>query len=168
MNKCVPLILNRWIMVAALFIIHYSLFISPVGAQSQTGIASYYSKQATGARTANGERLHHDSLTCAHRTYPFGKYLRVTCPSNGREVIVRVNDRGPFVRGRIIDLSWGAARRLGILAQGLAQVIVEPAVPVQYVILPSLDTLQNKVEMPKFYEELEIEELPVKIKTLDF
>ena len=149
----------------SLFTFHYS-FLNAQGIQS--GIASFYSRQATGARTANGERLHHDSLTCAHRTYPFGKYLKVTCQGNGRSVIVRVNDRGPFVRGRIVDLSWGAARELGILSQGLARVTVEPAVPVQYVILPSLDTLQSKVEMPKFYEELEIEELPIKIKTIDY
>jgi len=148
----------------SLFTFHFSL----LSAQTiQTGIASYYSKQATGARTANGERLHHDSLTCAHRTYPFGKYLKVTCPANGREVVVRVNDRGPFVRGRIIDLSWGAARALGILSQGIANVIVEPAIPVQYVVL-QLDTLQNKIEMPKFYEELETNELPLRIKKLDF
>jgi rare lipoprotein A len=70
--------------------------------------------------------LHHDSLTCAHRTFPFGTLLQVTNPANGRVVVVRVNDRGPYVRGRIIDLSWGAARELGILSQGIATVTVEP------------------------------------------
>ena len=78
-----------------------------------------------GRRTANGERLHPDSLTCAHRTYPFGTLLRVTNPANGKQVVVRVTDRGPYVRGRIIDLSIRAARELGILAQGIAQVVVE-------------------------------------------
>ena len=100
--------------------------IAPISAQSfQTGKATFYSKRATGTRTANGERLHHDSLTCAHRTYPFGTMLRVTNPANGREVIVRVTDRGPFNRGRIIDLSWRAAHELGIIAQGVAMVEVE-------------------------------------------
>ena len=131
-------------------------------AQQQSGIASYYAKSATGARTANGERLHHDSLTCAHRSQPFGTRLKVTCPVTDRTVVVRVNDRGPFVRGRIIDLSWGAARQLGILTMGLAKVTVEPAIPINYIVLP-LDTLHKKVELPTIYEELEQEVLPLRI-----
>lgn len=94
-------------------------------AQTQSGKATFYAKGATGARTANGERLHHDSMTCAHRTYPFGTLLHVRNPKNGKEVVVRVNDRGPFVKGRIIDLSWGAAKALGIIAQGVAMVEVK-------------------------------------------
>lgn len=94
-------------------------------AQPQRGKASFYSKRASGTRTANGDRLHHDSLTCAHRTYPFGTLLKVTNLSNGKEVIVRVNDRGPFGRGRIIDLSWGAAKELDMIAQGVTTVQVE-------------------------------------------
>ena len=93
--------------------------------KQQTGKASFYSKRATGARTSNGEKLHHDSLTCAHKTHPFGTLLKVTNPSNGKEVVVRVTDRGPFKRGRIIDLSWGAAKELGMLSQGVAMVKVE-------------------------------------------
>lgn len=131
-------------------------------AQQQTGVASYYARRATGSRTANGELLHHDSLTCAHRTFPFGTRLKVTCPATGRTVYVRVNDRGPFVRGRIIDLSWGAARQLGILTMGLARVTVEPTTT-YYVVLP-IDTLQRKVELPTIYEELEQELLPLKIE----
>lgn len=99
--------------------------LSKADAQTTTGKASFYSKRSTGSRTASGERLHHDSLTCAHRTYPFGTRLKVTHQGNGKSVIVRVTDRGPFVRGRIIDLSWGAARELGMLSQGIAQVTVE-------------------------------------------
>ena len=97
----------------------------PLFAQLQKGKASYYSKRATGARTASGERLHHDSMTCAHRTYPFGTLLKVTNPNNGSSVVVRVTDRGPFGHGRIIDLSYGAAKELGMLACGVATVIVE-------------------------------------------
>ena len=94
-------------------------------AQVQSGKASYYSKSFSGRQTASGERLHHDSLTCAHRTYPFGTKLKVYNPANGRSVVVRVTDRGPFVRGRIIDLSWRAAKELGIIAQGVATVFVQ-------------------------------------------
>lgn len=118
-----------------LFLIVIALItgLAQAGAQSksrgaktqQTGKASFYSKRATGARTSNGERLHHDSLTCAHKTHPFGTLLKVTNPSNGKEVVVRVTDRGPFKRGRIIDLSWGAAKELGMLTQGVAMVKVE-------------------------------------------
>lgn len=96
-----------------------------VCAQTQTGKASFYSKRATGSRTSSGERLHHDSLTCAHRTFPFGTLLRVTNERNGKQVIVRVTDRGPHGRGRIIDLSYRAASELGIIAQGVAVVKVE-------------------------------------------
>ena len=94
-------------------------------AQTQTGKASYYSKKWTGRRTASGERVHHDSLTCAHKTYPFGTLLRVTNQRNGLQVVVRVNDRGPFGRGRIVDLSWGAAKAIGMLAAGVVSVTVE-------------------------------------------
>ncbi len=97
----------------------------PVSAQSQRGKASFYSKRATGSRTSSGERLHHDSLTCAHRTYPFGTLLKVTNERNGKWVVVRVTDRGPHSRGRIIDLSHAAASRIGIINQGVAMVKVE-------------------------------------------
>lgn len=102
-----------------------SILLTPCAAQKQHGKASYYSKRATGARTASGQRLHHDSLTCAHRYYPFGTMLKVTNLSNNKSIIVKVIDRGPFGRGRIIDLSWGAAKAIGMLSQGVASVKVE-------------------------------------------
>lgn len=102
-----------------------TLGFTPVMAQTHRGKASYYSKRATGARSASGERIHHDSLTCAHRSYPFGTLLKVTNLSNGKEVIVRVTDRGPYGRNRIIDLSYGAAKELGMLSQGIAMVEVQ-------------------------------------------
>ena len=105
----------------------------------QRGKATYYSKRATGARTSSGERLHHDSLTCAHRTYPFGTKLKVTNPANGRSVVVRVTDRGPFGRGRIIDLSWRAAKELGMLSQGVAMVEVVRADEIVVPFKPSDD-----------------------------
>ena len=119
-------------------------------AQSQSGKASFYSKSFSGRKTASGERLHHDSLTCAHRTYPFGTMLLVTNPANGNKVTVRVTDRGPYVRGRIIDLSVRAAKELGIIAQGIAPVIVEkidesiiPFKPADYISKPELDLSTN-------------------------
>lgn len=108
-------------------------------AQVQRGKASFYSKRATGARTSSGERIHHDSLTCAHRTHPFGTLLRVTNEANGKEVVVRVTDRGPFGHGRIIDLSHAAARQLGILSQGVAVVKVEPVRKNKVPFLPAPD-----------------------------
>ncbi len=102
--------------------------LTPLLAQhTQRGKASFYSQKLHGRKTASGERLHPDSLTCAHRNYPFGTKLFVYNPVNGRHVIVKVTDRGPFVRGRIIDLSWRAAKELGILAQGVATVVVQKA-----------------------------------------
>lgn len=90
----------------------------------QKGKASYYSKRATGARTSSGVRMHHDSLVCAHRTFPFGTQLLVKNLSNGKSVVVKVIDRGPHTRGRIIDLSLEAARQLGMVQQGVALVEV--------------------------------------------
>lgn len=94
-------------------------------AQKQHGKASFYSKRATGARTASGQKIHHDSLTCAHRYYPFGTHLKVTNLSNDKSVVVKVIDRGPFGRGRIIDLSWAAAKEIDMISQGVASVKVE-------------------------------------------
>lgn len=117
----------------------------------QRGKASFYSIKFSGRMTASGERLHHDSLTCAHRTYPFGTRLRVTNPANDRQVIVKVTDRGPYVKGRIIDLSVRAARELGIIQQGIALVIVErcpdsfivPFKPEDNIELPELELSTN-------------------------
>ena len=88
----------------------------------QTGKATYYGNRWHGRRTASGERYHKDSLTCAHRTAKFGTKLRVVNKKNGKEVVVRVNDRGPFGKGMVIDLSTAAARKLGMLADGVVMV----------------------------------------------
>jgi len=84
--------------------------------------ASYYAKRFQGKRTASGERYDQNALTCAHKTLPFNSRIRVTNPKNGRVVIVRVNDRGPFTKGRGIDLSLAAAKKLGILRKGVMRV----------------------------------------------
>jgi rare lipoprotein A len=92
----------------------------------QVGLASWYGGSFHGRRTASGERFDQEALTAAHRSLPLGTRARVTNLENGRSVIITVTDRGPFVRGRIIDLSRGAARRLGILRAGKARVRVTP------------------------------------------
>lgn len=120
-----------------------------INAQVIKGKATFYSKRATGSRTANGERLNNDSLTCAHRTFPFGTMLRVKNPANGRAVVVRVNDRGPFIRGRIIDLSWRAAKELGIIAQGVAMVEVEKVGRVGKPIIMK-DEEEGQERLPEF------------------
>jgi rare lipoprotein A len=91
-----------------------------------TGEASYYAARFQGRPTASGERFDNGQLTAAHRTLPFGTKVRVTNLSNGRSVVVRVNDRGPYARGRIIDLSQAAARRIDMVRAGVARVRVEP------------------------------------------
>ena len=84
----------------------------------QTGAASWYGPGFHGKRTANGERFNTNALTAAHKTLPFGTQLRVTNERTGRSVVVRINDRGPYARGRVIDLSKAAADAVGILGVG--------------------------------------------------
>ena len=93
-----------------------------VASQNQSGIASVYSTES-GSQTASGARLNPGALTAAHRSFPFGSQVRVTNRANGRSVVVTINDRGPFVRGRVIDLTPAGARALGF--SGLAPVTIE-------------------------------------------
>ena len=91
----------------------------------QEGLASYYGKKFQGRFTSSGERLDNAKFTCAHRTLPFGTRLRVTNLNNGRSVVVRVTDRGPFGRGRVVDLTLAAADAIGMIAAGVCRVRVE-------------------------------------------
>jgi len=91
----------------------------------QVGMASYYAHGHQGRRTASGERFAMDEMTAAHRTLPFGTRVRVTNLANGRHAVVRINDRGPFRKKRIIDVSYAAARELGMVGRGTARVRVE-------------------------------------------
>jgi len=88
----------------------------------QTGKATYYGNKAHGRRQADGTKHDKNALTCAHRTLAFGTKLRVVNKKNGKEVVVKVTDRGPFSKGRIVDLSTAAARQLGMLADGVVEV----------------------------------------------
>ncbi len=92
----------------------------------ETGLASFYARSLEGGRTANGERYTGREMTAAHRFHAFGTMLRVTDLATGRSVVVRVTDRGPFVAGRVLDLSRAAAQKLGIVDRGVARVRVEP------------------------------------------
>jgi rare lipoprotein A len=89
------------------------------------GHASYYGRELAGRKTASGEVFRPEGLTAAHRTLPLGTRVKVTNLSNGKAVILRINDRGPFVRGRMIDVSHGAARVLGFASVGTARVKIE-------------------------------------------
>lgn len=93
----------------------------------QVGKASWYGRAFQGKRTATGERFDMNALTCAHRTLPLGSWLRVTNLHNSRTIFVRVNDRGPYESDTIVDLSYAAAQRVGLL--GKAQVKVERVSP---------------------------------------
>ena len=110
MNVRRNIVLAVWIFIAAISVP------SSLMAATQTGIASVYS----GEQTANGEYAHASALTAAHRTLPFGTMVEVTNIRTGRSVVVRINDRGPFIRGRVIDLTPAGARAIG--SSGLAPV----------------------------------------------
>lgn len=98
-------------------------------AYDRVGYASWYGPES-GNQTANGERFRPDGISAAHTTLPLPSYVEVTALDTGRRIVVRVNDRGPFARGRVIDLSRGAAEQLGVKAQGVAPVrvrVIEPS-----------------------------------------
>lgn len=119
--------MNRFSIAAAALLLA-GVFAMPASAQTaaasvaavpfELGMASFFATEMAGRRTANGETCDPATLTAAHRTLPFGTKLRVTNPANGKSVIVRINDRGPFARGRVIDLSKAAAAEIGLVQRG--------------------------------------------------
>ena len=113
----------RWAAVAALAVLMGAQLAGQAEAAAQTGKASYYK---SGHRTANGERFDPHGYTAAHRTLPFGTKVLVTNVKTGKSVIVRINDRGPFIKNRIIDVSYGAAKVLGMTGAGVATVKIVP------------------------------------------
>ncbi len=88
-------------------------------------MASYYGYDGSGNSTASGKRFNPEGMTAAHRSLPFGTRVRVTNTRNGRSVVVSITDRGPYIRGRILDLSVGAARILGMMGSGIAPVQID-------------------------------------------
>jgi rare lipoprotein A len=123
-------------LIAAAFLLAFALAAFALTADAQSasaaegnvGVASWYGSDFHGRRTSNGEIYDKEKLTCAHRTYAFGTYLLVRNLDNGASVVVRVNDRGPFAKNRIIDLSEAAARIIGMIPTGTARVSLE-AIP---------------------------------------
>jgi|SRR5581483_12142999 len=103
-----------------------ALFRRPSAPGGEVGLASWYGPEFDGRRTASGRRFAAHALTAAHPTLPLGSRVRVTNLDNGRSVVVTVDDRGPFVDGRVIDVSQAAARRLGMVRSGTARVRVTP------------------------------------------
>ena len=99
------------------------------GGSNEQGLAAVYSDRLNGHRTANGQRYDRNKLTAAHKTLPFGTQLKVTNTSNGKSVIVRINDRGPKEADRILDISPRAARALSIRSRGMAKVTTEVITP---------------------------------------
>ena len=96
-----------------------------IALDSEVGVASFYGARFHRLRTASGERFDMHRMTAAHRTLPFGTRVRVTNLRNGRSAVVHINDRGPFVKGRVIDLSYAAARQLRMVQRGAERVRVE-------------------------------------------
>jgi len=111
----------RRFLLSCLLIVAFSLALG-AAAMAESGRASWYQ---SGTRTASGERFHPNGISCAHRRHAFGTELRVTNLANGKSVVCRVNDRGPYIRGRIVDLSKGAARVIGMVRRGVVRVSIE-------------------------------------------
>jgi rare lipoprotein A len=99
-----------------------ALSLLAIPAQAQCGSASWY---ALTSKTASGERMNPAAMTAAHRSLPFGTKVKVVNQRNGREVVVRINDRGPFIKGRVIDLSKAAAQKLGFISAGHTPICME-------------------------------------------
>lgn len=138
--------------IAATFLLF--IFLLPTFGQ-QYGKVSYYSNRLKGRKTSNGERYNPRMFTAAHRTYNFGTILKVTNIDNGKIVVVRVTDRGPYARGRIVDISYVAAKQIGLIATGHANAKVEESEDLRFLLYP--ETLLN-VDWP-----IRMEEIPQKI-----
>ncbi len=138
-------------MIKKVFILLTILFLSFIYCQAQTvGKASYYHNRLHGHRTSDGGKYHKDSLTCAHRTYPLGTYLQVRNPQNGKTVIVKVTDRGPYSRRLIIDLSYRAANEIGIIQSGYAMVEIT-------------EIPKDKINIPQQLPALQYEDTPTAV-----
>ncbi|GAB2892393.1 septal ring lytic transglycosylase RlpA family protein [Uliginosibacterium flavum] len=127
---------------------------------TQTGIGSWYGKKFHGKKTANGEAYDMYAMTAAHPTLPLPSYARVTNLSNGRSVVVRVNDRGPFLHSRIIDLSYAAAWKLGYVNQGSAKLQIDAIVPDDLDSLIASSPVMQRVVEPASVTEVATPAIP--------
>jgi len=137
----------------------------------QQGVASWYGRDFHGKKTSNGEVYNMNAMTAAHKTLPLGVYVRVRNIDNGREAVVRVNDRGPFVKGRIIDLSFAAAKKLGVDAVGTAPVRIEAlgyrgSGADRYQPVDSYDAGNYTVQIGAFKEHSNAERLSADVKKI--
>jgi rare lipoprotein A len=124
-KKCKPLKFPRLLSISALFagvVVVPLTGCSMIGWNETGGVASYYGPGFHGRRTANGEVFNQYAQTAAHRDMPFGTWLKVTNIQNNRSTCVRINDRGPYISGRVLDVSKGVAARLGFIQQGVTEV----------------------------------------------
>ena len=112
------------------------LAISMLAEAQQYGKVSYYSNHLKGRKMSNGERYNPNAFTAAHRTHNFGTILKVTNLKSGEIVVVRVTDRGPFIRSRIVDISYAAAKKIGLIALGFTDVKVEEDEELRYLLFP--------------------------------
>jgi rare lipoprotein A len=155
--------------IRCLFVFLFLAVGLPVEAQEK-GKASYYARRMQGRKMSSGLRYHNDSMFCAHKKHPFGTLLKVVNQRTGRSVVVKVTDRGPFGRGRIVDLSWRAAKELGMLADGVINVDVYVFKPGMEVDVPypsadasPADPAERKVETvtEMLQEQPRFEMLPI-------
>jgi len=112
-------------LIAALLLIGTEASAASPAKKAQAGMASYYHDRFNGRRTASGARYNKGELSAAHKTLPLGSRVRVTDSRSGRSVVVRINDRGPYARGRVIDLSRAAASEIGLVSKGVSRVTLE-------------------------------------------
>lgn len=144
--------------IAFLIVIFLFLFINEQHAQQdykKTGIASFYADKFEGRQTANGEIYYHAKRTAAHRSLPFGSIVKVTNLDNNKVAVVRINDRGPFIDNRIIDLSKSVARDLDFVNKGITKVEIELIASTDD--LPDNKILENKESQEKIYYKLNID-----------
>ncbi|HEX9021389.1 MAG TPA: septal ring lytic transglycosylase RlpA family protein [Nitrospirota bacterium] len=125
----------------------------PVRSYGERGTASWYGKELDGKKTASGETFDMNALTAAHRLLPFGTIIRVTNLDNSKSVEVRITDRGPFIRSRVLELSYGAAKELGFVSQGTARVAIEVVKAVRdsgpYTVAAAIYTEQENARLLK-------------------
>jgi rare lipoprotein A len=135
--------------------------------KTQIGAASWYGSKYHGRKTSSGERYNKNDMTAAHKTLPFGTMVKVTNPTNNQSVVLRINDRGPFVGKRIIDVSEAAARKLDIHAAGVAKVVVEVLDDTKKATASTVKSSAYTIETIETADYQQAYELSQKLKAFD-